>query len=38
MRLFISHNTVKNHVRAVLDKLHAGDPYRGGHGRAPGWV
>ncbi len=24
VRLFISHNTVKNHVRAVLDKLHAG--------------
>ena len=23
VRLFISHNTVKNHVRAVLDKLHA---------------
>lgn len=23
-RLFISQNTVKNHVRAVLDKLHAG--------------
>ena len=24
LRLFISQNTVKNHVRAVLDKLHAG--------------